>query len=444
MSFDFKQHFENLMDFFFDELLPHEHASLSYHAEDTYFVRMNHAKVRQNGFVRQAAVSITLRSAGKTYCFSQGLSCLLEQDKETLAQALEAARRTAALLPDDPYLSIPTAKDHSETVYTGSLPPHQKVEQMLLEPVAGADFTGLFAQGIMCRGAANTASARHWFQTETFSLDYSIWLENGRAVKGLYAGREWKQAEYEKRIAEARQGLKILALPQKKIEPGKYRVFISADALAEVVEFFSWNGLGERDIRQGESAYLALKEGREHFSELFNLSQDFSIGVEPAFNSEGEAAPEKLTIIENGKLANTLVSSRSEKQYGTKSNGAEPHERLRSAVIGAGTLAESEALNALGTGIYISNFHYLNWSDTATARVTGMTRFGCMWVEDGKIIAPIADMRWDESLYNMFGAHLLAVTKERRLLAETGTYEERSAGGSLLPGILVKDFNCTL
>ena len=73
-----------------------------------------------------------------------------------------------------------------------------------------------------------------------------------------------------------------------------------------------------------------------------------------------------------------------------------------------------------------------------------MTRFACLWVENGKITAPIADMRWDESLYNMFGANLLALTKERKLFVETSTYEERAVGGCLLPGILVKDFNCTL
>lgn len=444
MSFDFKRHFESLTDFLFGELLPDERISLSYSAEDTSFLRMNHAKVRQNGFVQQAALSVTLYKKGKTYSFAQGLSRIFEQDRETLAEALENARRTASLLPDDPYQSIPQASGRSETVYGGALIPQQKIEQTLLEPAADLDFTGLFAQGTLCRGAANTAGARHWFQTETFSLDYSVWLENGRAVKGLYAGREWKQAEYEKRIAEARQQLKILALPPKKLEPGKYRAFIAPYALTDVVEFFSWNGFGERAMQQGESAYLALKEGREHFSEAFNLMQDFSIGVEPAFNGEGEAAPEKLTVIEKGALVNTLVSSRSEKQYGIKSNGAGVSEAFRSAVIGEGALAESDALKELGTGIYISNFHYLNWSDTATARVTGMTRFACLWVENGKIVAPIADMRWDESLYNMFGANLLAVTKERYLFAETSTYEERAVGGSLLPGILVKDFNCTL
>ena len=149
-------------------------------------------------------------------------------------------------------------------------------------------------------------------------------------------------------------------------------------------------------------------------------------------------------MIEKGELVNTIVSSRSEKQYGTKANGADSSELFRSAAIGAGALAESDALKELGTGIYISNFHYLNWSDPATARVTGMTRFACLWVENGKVVAPIADMRWDESLYNMFGANLIALTKERKLFAETGTYDGRVVGGSLLPGILVKDFNCTL
>lgn len=444
MDSDFKWHFESLADFFFDELLPTEQASLSYDAEDTYFLRMNHAKVRQNGFVKQAAISVTLYKNKKTYRFAQGLSGQLEQDKETLAAALENARSIIAQLPEDPYQSIPTASDDSETIYDGALLPQEMIEKTLLEPVSDLDFAGLFSQGMICRGAANTAGARHWFQTKTFTLDYSIWLKNGRAVKGLYAGRDWQQAEYEKRIADARQSLQVLALEPKKIEPGKYRVFIAADALVDVVEFFSWNGFGERGMQQGESAYLALKEGREHFADSFNLTQDFSIGVEPSFNSEGESAPEKLTVIEKGKLIHTIVSSRSEKQYGTKANGADSGEGFRSAAIGAGSLAEADALKELGTGIYISNFHYLNWSDPATARVTGMTRFACLWVENGKVTAPIADMRWDESLYNMFGANLLALTKERKLFVETSTYEERAVGGCLLPGILVKDFNCTL
>ncbi|MBU0956625.1 MAG: hypothetical protein KKI09_14455, partial [Spirochaetes bacterium] len=73
-----------------------------------------------------------------------------------------------------------------------------------------------------------------------------------------------------------------------------------------------------------------------------------------------------------------------------------------------------------------------------------MTRFACLWVENGSIVGPIKDMRWDESLYNMLGAKLEAVTKERHLQVENMTYEQRAVGGSLLPGILVDGLNFTL
>jgi hypothetical protein len=53
-------------------------------------------------------------------------------------------------------------------------------------------------------------------------------------------------------------------------------------------------------------------------------------------------------------------------------------------------------------------------------------------------------MRWDESLYNMLGAKLEAVTRERHLLVESMTYERRQVGGSLLPGILVDGLSFTL
>lgn len=441
---NFKEHFDKLRTFLFEELTSDEQASVGYSAEQTYFMRFNHAKVRQNGTVEQAILQLSLWKGKKTYHTSCGLSFDIEEDMDTLAEVLEKARIESALLPDDPYQSIPSAAGCSEMVYSGVLLPQDSIVKTILEPVQDLDFAGIFAQGTMCRGAANSCGAIHWFQTETFSLDYSVWLENGRAVKSVYAGRNWDSAVYAKKIEEARQGLSVLALPQKKITPGKYRMFITADALTEVIEFFSWNGFGERCMQKGETAYLALKEGREHFSEMFSLTQDFSIGMEPSFNTNGELAPEKLPIIQNGKLVNTIVSTRSEQQYGTPSNGANTAEILRSPVIAAGTLAESEVLQALGTGIYISNFHYLNWSDPASARITGMTRFACLWVENGKIAAPIADMRWDESLYNIFGVNLVAVTKEQHLFADTGTYEERGTGGCLLPGILVKDFNCTL
>ncbi|MFI3257802.1 MAG: metallopeptidase TldD-related protein, partial [Spirochaetales bacterium] len=354
------------------------------------------------------------------------------------------ARTQCALLPQDPYQTIPTANESSEAVFDTALLKEEDIVKTVLDPVSDLDFTGLYTQGTVYRGSSNSAGAKHWFETKNFVLDFSVWLENGRAVKSSYAGTTWSDDEYKVKINFVRQSLLPLQNEQKKLSSGKYRAFISADALHEFATFFSWNGLGERGMREGESAFIPLREGRECFSEQFTVSQDFSLGGEPAFNTMGEVSDEKLVLIQNGKLVNTIINSRTAKEYGLTSNGADEGEGVRSLCIAGGSLEEDKILEALGTGIYVSNFHYLNWSDVQNARITGMTRFACLWVENGKIVAPISDMRWDDSLYNLFGAKLQAITSERHLFPETSTYERREVGSCLLPGILVSELNCTL
>ena len=309
---------------------------------------------------------------------------------------------------------------------------------------AGADFVGLHAQGGMCRGTASSAGARHWFSTGTFAVDYSACLPSGKAVKSCYAGRDWDPDQYALHLASALPQLEALARPEQVLRPGGYRVYLAPGAFQEFVPFFSWNGLGERGLREGESAWLALREGRRFLSPAFHLTQDFSLGVEPRFNTLGETAPAALPLIEGGKLVHTLVSTRSARQFGASSNAAPESEEARSLAVAPGDLDEADILQRIGTGLYLSNLHYLNWSDRDSGRITGMTRFACFQVEDGRIAAPIQDMRFDESIYRLFGDKLASLSRQRSLLPETGSYGLRALGGSLLPGLLVDGFTFTL
>jgi predicted Zn-dependent protease len=84
--------------------------------------------------------------------------------------------------------------------------------------------------------------------------------------------------------------------------------------------------------------------------------------------------------------------------------------------MAAGSLAQADILKQLGTGLYISNLWYLNYSDLPAARLTGMTRFATFWVEDGEIKAPVSTMRFDDSVYQLLGSQLEALTAERELL----------------------------
>ena len=107
-------------------------------------------------------------------------------------------------------------------------------------------------------------------------------------------------------------------------------------------------------------------------------------------------------------------------------------------------MAEAEALKRLDRGIYISDLHYLNWSDMQSARITGMTRHACYWVENGEIASPIRDLRFDESLYRIFGPDLDALTRETRTFPSTDTYVRRALGGCKVPAAIVGKFKFTL
>jgi len=107
-------------------------------------------------------------------------------------------------------------------------------------------------------------------------------------------------------------------------------------------------------------------------------------------------------------------------------------------------MSAAEVLRRLDTGVYINNVWYLNYSDRAACRITGLTRFATFWVEQGVIQAPLTVMRFDETLYRMLGENLLGLTAERDLLLDPSTYYARSTSSGRTPGALVQDFTFTL
>ena len=92
-----------------------------------------------------------------------------------------------------------------------------------------------------------------------------------------------------------------------------------------------------------------------------------------------------------------------------------------------------QILQRLGTGLYISNLWYLNYSDLPAARMTGLTRFATFWVEDGQIQGPVSTMRFDDSLYSLLGSQLEDLTQEREMILSTTTEDRKKALARLLP-----------
>jgi predicted Zn-dependent protease len=421
-----------------------EQFTLRLRGEVSQFTRFNHAKVRQTGIVRDGSLQLKLicqqRSSSIEFPFTGDPQIDLPQAQAALA----ALRLEVPQLPIDPYLVLPTGTATSREVHTGELLPEDRVVGSLLPVVNNLDFTGLYAAGMVMRGYADSSGQKHWFATESYTLDYSLFTPTGQAVKGTLAGSHWDDVDYQAKIAESKTQLTRLAQPLKTIERGKYRTYLAPAATADLLGMLSWGGISEAALQQGRSCFGALQRGEQTLSDRLTISENFQRGLVPRFNELGEIAPADLTLIDRGRLANTLVNARTAKEYQKPANGANRSESLRSAEISAGDLAPERILANLDTGLYLSNLHYLNWSDRPTGRITGMTRYACFWVERGEIVAPIANLRFDESLYRCWGENLMALTDTLDFIPDVDTYGSRQLGGSWVPGLLVEDFTYTL
>ncbi|WP_448603866.1 TldD/PmbA family protein [Thermoleptolyngbya sp.] len=441
---DLETEFAALAEAIAAQLLPEEQFTLGLNAEQSQFVRFNRARMRQAGTVIDCQVRLTLMANQRTASWQFPLTGHWDADWAIATDALADLRADLPHLPIDPYQVLPSGNATSREVHQGRLLDPNLVVEAVLPAVDGLDFTGIYAGGRMLQAYADSVGQRHWFATESFSLDYSLFTADGQAVKGTMAGSEWDAAAYAAKLVDSKQQLERLTRPPKPIPKGGYRLYLAPTALADIVAMFSWGGVSEASLQQGESALGALQRGDRTLSPQFTLRENFAFGLVPRFNHLGEIAPVALTIIDQGKLVNTLVNSRTAKEYGKIANGANSAESLRSPEVLPGSLPAADVLKALDTGLYLSNLHYLNWSDRPTGRITGMTRYACFWVEQGEIVSPIENLRFDESLYRCLGDHLIALTQEVEFIPNVDTYERRSLGGMRVPGALVEDFTFTL
>lgn len=436
--------FNLLVEALMAQVKSNEAVTLTLVGEHSQFIRFNRARVRQTGLVADGELRLTLIQDQRTSYRTLPFTGDKGSDWLQIQTALAELRQEVPQLPVDPYLVLPSGESTSRETHSGRLLTPETVAATLLPGVQELDFTGFYAGGLSVRAYADSVGQRHWFETETFNLDYSLFTVAGQAVKGVFAGSHWDDQAYGRNLQASKDLLAKMEQPSRPVSRGQFRTYLAPAAVADLVSMFSWGGVSEAAIQRGGSALGPLQRQEKELSPQFNLKENFRHGATPRFNSLGEIAPVELPLIVAGKLVNTLISSRTAKEYGDVSNHAEPGEYLRAPEVSPGALPTDKILETLDTGLYVSNLHYLNWSDRPNGRITGMTRYACFWVEQGEIVAPIENLRFDESLYRFLGETLVNLTDSQTFIPEVGTYGHRHLGGIRTPGLIAEDFTYTL
>lgn len=442
-----EKHFTRLSDFLFSKLTNSEELNLSLDSEQSEFYRINQSQVRQNTLVDQHRMTMTYLKQNRKVSFSLMLTTDFEQDKNLSLNLIDRARSETQTLPEDPFATPLENHGESHHHFEGHLLSPTDCIQTISKKTKGSDFAGLYAGGPIIRASRNSLGQKHWFSTSNFFFDYSVFTTNtdgeNKAVKGVYAGQHWSEAAFDQQIQKALNQISLLKRKSQKIPRGQYRTYLAPAAVAELFGTLSYRAFSLKIMKQGDSPLAQLFEGKKQLSPLVTIKENYELGLCPQFNPLGESLPSQLVLVENGIGKNMLTSTRSAKEFNAVSNRSYL-EGLMTPEMNAGELKENEILKKLGTGFYIGNLHYLNWSENSSARITGMTRYACFWVENGEIVGPIQDLRFDDSVYRILGSQLEALTEFQEIDPNIDTYFQRSLGGKKLPGALIQEMAFTL
>lgn len=413
-------------------------------SEDSDFVRFNHSEIRQAGHVTGHALSLDLSAGLRHAAGSLSLSGDFEHDRVRAQTLLAELREKYQVLPEDPYLLYATDVQSTEHVGRNALPGAAAGVAEIRKAGQGQDLVGIYAGGGVHRGFANSLGQRNWFSTYSFNFDWSFYRSGDKAVKSTYAGFQWDPREFERKVTWAHEQLDALGHAPKTIRPGRYRVYLAPAAVYDLLGLLGWDGFGLKAHRTKQTPLLKLVKGETRLSPAVQLLENTREGVAPNFQEAGFLRPDHVPLIEGGEYGDCLVSPRSAREYGVPTNGASAAETPESLELAAGELPSDDVLKELGTGIYVSNLWYLNYSDRNACRATGMTRFATFWVERGAVQGPLNVMRFDETVYRALGSNLVNLTAERELILDPETYFGRSTRSGRVPGALIEDFTLTL
>lgn len=411
--------------------------------EKSEFCRFNNAKIRQLGSVLQTELSFKIIRQNRQSLITTQLSGDFSIDKTRMDQLWNEVDALLQGSAEDPYILFNEKIQNTESIAPDNTPETGDVVTSVLQKASGTDFVGIFANGTIAAGFANNLGQRNWYETHSFNLDWSLYHHADKAVKGNYAGYKWDDKLFDTEFDHCRSQLSVMGKEPKKLEAGEYNTYLAPAAVSEIFDILNWGGFSLKKIKTKQSSLCQLEEGKRSLHKSFHVNEHTAEGIAPNFDSVGFIRPDKVSLIDSGKYVASLTNARSAKEFNIEPNGANSHEMAQSLELGAGNLDKASILKELGTGLYVNNLWYLNYSDKHSCRLTGMTRFATLWVENGEIVAPVDVMRFDECLFDLFGDKLIGLTKERSMLLSNMTYDRRDTSSQNLPGALVKNFNLT-
>lgn len=334
-----------------------------------------------------------------------GTASINEFDDASLERVVRRAEDLAKLAPENPEFMPAIGKQEYKasptfSASTAAIDPEfrAKVAADSITPCRGH---GLVAAGFLEDGngfvaIANSNGNFGYQKTTNFNYTCTVRTEDGRGSG--WVGRNLKDAADFK----ADQDIEIAkrkateSAEAKALEPGKYTVILEPAAAAGLISFMM-NFFSARSADEGRS-FLSKKGGGNKLGEQVydpqvNLFADPWHPDAPVLPWDGEGMPrERVAIIENGKVANLAYS-----RYWAQKQGKTANAQPGNLLMGGGSKSIAELVRGTEKGILVTRTWYIRMVDPQTVLLTGLTRDGTFYIENGQIKHPVKNFRFNES-----------------------------------------------
>jgi predicted Zn-dependent protease len=221
----------------------------------------------------------------------------------------------------------------------------------------------------------------------------------------------------------------------KAIEPGKYTVILEPTAAAVLLENIFFN-MEARSADEGRS-FMSKPGGKTRMGEkmmdervtLYSDPTHPELPVSP-WSGDGRAQ-EKINWVEKGVVKNLTFS-----RYWAQKKGVKAVPQPNNVIMAGGTASLEDMIKNTQRGILVTKLWYIRSVDPQTLLLTGLTRDGTFFIENGKIKHPVKNFRFNESPVIMLN-NLEALGKPERVVSTESNINY------LIPPMKIRDFTFT-
>jgi PmbA protein len=370
----------------------------------------------------------------------------------SLRTTLEKAVSLARFIPPNPdFVSLPRPRPPREArtfhENISRLTPGEKVKSIReilgRGKEKGASVSGAFSHGVVEVTVLNSLGVEVFQKYSDLFLHLIAQNDHGSG----YASVVTRDPDLLR--VESLAHAALSKIPKERpieIPPGEYEVILEPEAVHEFLVFMGYLGFHALAVQEGRS-FMGEHIGEKLLDEKVTIYDD---GLDPhglpvPFDFEG-VPKQKVVFFDKGVARNITYDSLTagrEKKESTGHALTPPNTEGPVPInlfMGGGNSSPGEMIRSVRKGIYVTRFHYTNVVEPMKAVLTGMTRDGTFWIEDGEIRNPIQNLRFTESILKAF-SRVKAVSKERKICSTGSVYGRRFITGTVAPAVQIEGFN---